>query len=103
MKKNYDYLVSEFESKLPRAIVTPLEGTYLAWVNLSYLGVSSIEVAEFLTSSKVLVNAGEVYGENENSFIRINLATSLDLLKNGLDKLINGIIKLEQRLNIGEK
>ena len=34
INENYHYLKAELEQNLPEAVVTPLEGTYLCWINL---------------------------------------------------------------------
>ena len=34
INENYHYLKTELEQNLPEAVVTPLEGTYLCWINL---------------------------------------------------------------------
>lgn len=31
---NYEYLKQTFSEKLPEAVVSPLEGTYLCWIDL---------------------------------------------------------------------
>lgn len=88
---NYVYLLEFFNKFIPNAIVTPLEGTYLVWVNLSYLKIKSTQLVNELLDFKIAVNPGETYRENNLCCIRINIATSLKTLKIGLEYLKNYI------------
>ena len=50
----------------------------------------SAEIENFLLSTeKVWVNAGSLYGAE--GFVRVNLATSRQLLSEGLDRLVRGL------------
>ena len=43
IEENYQYLKAELAEKLPEAVVTPLEGTYLCWINLeAYVSADSL-------------------------------------------------------------
>ena len=49
---------------------------------------------EFLrNNAKVYFSYGEEYGKSFKKFIRINLATSLENVKEGLNRLLTGINK----------
>ena len=81
-------LLSDFLNKnMPDLILTEMEGTYLGWVEISALNMSSETLCRKLAEEQhVLFNPSEMYGcEN---FIRINLATSTDILSEALDKLL---------------
>ena len=61
--------------KLPQESLTPLEGTYLAWVDLGS-AVKPEKLAEFVEDRCGLaVNYGSWFGGRADSHIRINLAT----------------------------
>jgi len=69
--------------------VAPLEGTYLVWIDCSDLGLSSAEIVRLLEDEgRVLVNGGEMYGETEGRFIRLNIACPKKLLLEGLERII---------------
>lgn len=97
--QNYVFLRHFFNTFIERAIVVKLEGTYLAWVDLSYLGYSSQEIGEKLRAYNVSVIPGYVYKEEQNCFIRLNLATSQEILKKGLLKIEMCVKKLEEELD----
>ena len=81
------YLNDFFKKYLPKAIVAPLEGTYLMWIDLRYLNLSSEEIGKKLVEKGVGINEGAIYGEDYDGFIRINIACSLQQLQQGLCKL----------------
>lgn len=90
LKENYDYLVDFFNKRLPRFPVLKLEGTYLVWVDCRSLGFPSHELEDkLLKEGKVWLNAGDMYGEAGEGFMRINIATNRSQLREGLERLEN--------------
>ena len=93
--QNYDFLCQFIASRLPQLRVVRLEGTYLAWVDCMALGVpSSVLVEHLLSHYGVWLNDGEMYGERDRSFVRINLACSRATLAEGLRRMAQGIAAL---------
>jgi len=86
--ENYQLLVDGLAECLPQAVVTPLEGTYLAWVNLeSHLEGRDTKEA-MCDTCKLAVDFGSWFGGSESdNFIRINLATSPDNIREALKRL----------------
>ena len=85
---NYNYLKAYFEQYLPQFPVTKLEGTYLVWVDCRLLKRSSREIEQLLIKKgKIWINAGDMYGESGEGFIRINIACPRQVLIDGLDRL----------------
>lgn len=94
LHENYEMLCEMFREHLPSLKIARLEATYLAWIKVSVPGMDNEELEEILKDRyKVWINAGEMYGAH--GFIRINLATSRDNLRKGLDRLIRGLIDLK--------
>lgn len=86
---NYQMLVDRLAEALPKLKITPLEGTYLAWVNVSALGMNGDSVASLLLERQRLrINAGSMYGEGGDAFIRINLACPRQRLADAIDRII---------------
>lgn len=78
---------------LPKSKITRLEATYLPWVDVSYLSISSEQLEERLKDeAKVWVNCGEMYGSK--GYIRINIACPRERLREGLRRIIEFISKL---------
>lgn len=84
---NYSLLLDKLRERLPRLKVCVLEGTYLAWVDITTLGVSGDELeVRLLKDAQVWVNSGKMYGAE--GYIRINLACQRSLLEEALNRII---------------
>ena len=91
--RHFDLLKASFSACLPSLPVCRLEGTYLAWIDISALGLASEAVeAELLCGEQVWVNAGAMYGAE--GFIRINLACPTEALQEGLERVVAGLKRL---------
>ena len=90
---NYQLAKQMLEEALPHCPVTTLEGTYLLWLNIASTGKTSLQVADHLMQHhKVYVNPGTLYGQLAGEgYIRINLATRRSLVKEGIQRVINGV------------
>ncbi len=86
---NYLYLKEVFAAKLPQVEVLRLEGTYLAWVDISKLGISSDGATEkLLHEGHVFVSSGTLYGRKAGEgYLRINLACPRKTLEEGLRRI----------------
>ncbi len=83
LQKNRDFSYRYIKENMPKAVVTPLEGTYLLWIDLNAYGVDAKEAEQDLLDRGLFINGGYKYGD-ANSFIRINLATKTSLVEEGL-------------------
>ena len=82
---NYCYLCDFIREHLPKMHIPEMEGTYLAWVNIESWGVSSeLFCRDLAQKAHVLFNPSEMYGGE--GYVRINLATSRDVLAEALDR-----------------
>lgn len=83
---NFCYLRDFLRERLPMLVLHETEGTYLAWVNISALGMSAEAFCTDLAQrGHVLFNPSEMYGAEH--YIRINLATSREVLAEALNRL----------------
>ena len=88
LDENYSLLRSTLASRLPRVRVCDAEATYLAWIDVTPLGLRAEEVeAEGIRKGKVWVNAGTMYGGE--GFVRINYACPRTRLLEGLHRFCN--------------
>ena len=89
---NYLYLKKELSEKLSKAIVTPLEGTYLCWVDLNAY-VSEENIKDVIQKKcRLAVDYGDWFGgERFGTHIRINLATSYENVKIAVDALVDNL------------
>lgn len=85
---NYETLRTFFEENFPNLKVFRLEGTYLAWIDFSPLGMKSAELEEFLIDkAKVWLNAGDIYGAYGEGYMRVNLACPRERLITALGRI----------------
>ncbi len=87
VQKNFETLRAAFSSWNEDVYVAPLEGTYLAWVDVSTFGLTGETAAERLARVGIVVADGGVYGEEGKDYLRINLACSREQLEEGLSRM----------------
>ena len=88
---NYNYMKQEFERELPKIVVTPLEGTYLSWIDLrGYL--KGEETSSFIQNKcRLACDVGEWFSLTAHGFIRINLATDTKNVVTAVESIIKNI------------
>ena len=65
-----------------------LEATYLAWVDFSQLGQDESSIMKKLVSdAKIIANPGSSFGLGGNKFVRFNLATSKEIVKEACERI----------------
>ncbi len=74
---NADYVVDYIEEHIPEVKIIKPEGTFLLWLDFRKLGLSQIELNEFMKEKgKVFMNDGATFGEEGQGFLRMNIGTS---------------------------
>ncbi|MBX4258590.1 pyridoxal phosphate-dependent aminotransferase [Clostridium estertheticum] len=91
IKHNYSHVKERLGDKAPKIIITPLEGTYLIWVDLrGYIDPN--ETKTFIQDKcRLAVDYGEWFGENCKGFIRLNMATNPKYVEKAVDNIIKNI------------
>jgi len=89
---NYTVLCDFVAKNIPQWEVMPLEGTYLAWVDVS--SVCGDAVADYcdrlLRETGVWLNPGTMYGaESGKGYLRINIACPRSLLLEAMNRIKN--------------
>lgn len=88
---NYLYLKEALEAALPRVCVSPLEGTYLMWVDFSqYLEPGKLEDF-FQKECRLAVDYGSWFEGNAPCHARFNLATSRENVEKAAAAIILGL------------
>lgn len=87
LKKNRQVLKDRLTAMIPGAVFSPLEGTYLQWIDLSCLGLSQEKLMELLKSALIFVNNGEKFGQAGKGHIRFNLACPTKCIEEAMDRL----------------
>ena len=95
LRGNLKYLEEFIAEKIPGLKLYPLEGTYLAWVDCTSLGMNDEELNEFmLKKAKLWLDEGTLFGTGGSMFMRINLACPRSLLKQALENLEKAVNEL---------
>lgn len=87
---NYLMAMERLTAGLPGYTVTPLEGTYLLWLNVAPSGLDGETFALRLEEqARVMVSPGAIYGAPGEQFIRINLAAPRAVVADGIDRIVS--------------
>ena len=87
LQDNRDAAAAFVRDRLPGISMTPLEGTYLAWLDFRDAGVEG-EPHEFLLErAKVGTVNGAMFGPGGDGFVRLNLACPRSRLTEGLGRI----------------
>ena len=87
---NYQTVVEGLK-EFPEIVCTPLEGTYLMFVNLRAY-VPADRMHEFIQDRcRIAVDYGEWFGEGWEGFVRLNLGTTPELVKQTVDVLTTNL------------
>lgn len=85
---NYRYAKAAFEAALPKVCVSPLEGTYLMWVDFTqYIEPDQME-AFFQKKCRLAVDYGSWFEGNAAGHARFNLATSRENLQKAVEAIL---------------
>ncbi|MBX9787093.1 MAG: PatB family C-S lyase [Alphaproteobacteria bacterium] len=80
INQNYQFVRNFIKNEIPTLKVSPLEGTYLVWINYQQLNIpESIFFKEL--EKNIIVAKGSEFGPGGEGFFRINIACPLDTLK----------------------
>lgn len=94
LKGNYESFKKFCECHLPDFPITKLEGTYLVWMDCRSLSLSSAELEKhLLEESGLWLNAGTMYGEAGEGFMRWNIACPRSLMLKGLQRFLLFVCK----------
>ena len=92
IRENYEYLCRELCTALPQIRISPMDGTYLAWIDFgAYVKPEDMHDL-FENQCRIAPSFGEWFGgESYATFVRLNLATSLANIKVATHSIINHI------------
>ncbi|MEA4848065.1 MAG: MalY/PatB family protein [Clostridiaceae bacterium] len=92
MKFAYDYIIKNIKGITPYK----MEATYLMWLDCRGLGLNAEELdGLFFKKAKIALDSGYWFGETGKGFMRMNLACSRPMLKEGLERLADAIERKE--------
>lgn len=96
IERNYNLMSTYISENHPKIIVSPLEGTYLLWLDFRAYDLSDDDLFEFLAKdSQIYLNRGDSYGDSGSGFMRWNIAVPTWTLEDALARLSKGLEALK--------
>lgn len=91
--KNYLFICEYLKENIPSVKISKVEGTYLAWLDFRALSLSDDELKDFLLNkARLNLKSGSDFdSKNGLCFMRFNMATSREVIKEALDRMKNAI------------
>lgn len=84
---NRDFVVSYMKENMPGVRVTPLEATYLMWLDCRFLNIPQDELMRRILAAHVKVNDGLFFGEKGRGFVRLNIGCPRAQVRAALERL----------------
>ncbi|WP_433454781.1 MalY/PatB family protein [Streptomyces sp. CA-142005] len=87
LETNRSLLAGLLAEHLPAIRLHPAEATYLAWLDCRALGLGDDPAQVFLDRGRVALSSGLPFGSGGAGHVRLNLATSPDILTEGIRRM----------------
>jgi len=88
IEANITFATDYIHKNIKPGIVTPVEGTYLLWVDIAFTGMHcDAFVKALMKAESVVLSEGQCFGGNAQGHIRINTACSKMQLQEGLKRI----------------
>ena len=92
LEENYRAFCSVLNGSLPELLISPLEATYLAWLDFSFLEMDDKGLRDFIIHRAGLgLNHGPMFGPGGSQHQRLNLATPKKILMEGAQRLVRAV------------
>ncbi|MEY8445561.1 MalY/PatB family protein [Enterococcus ratti] len=97
LEKNQQYVKTFIQKNLPRIKIVDREATYLMWLDISEI-VSDISILQkkLVSTGKVAIMDGTIYGGNGTQFLRLNIGCPISKLEDGLNRMLKGIKAIKE-------
>ncbi|MGF7144496.1 cystathionine beta-lyase [Anaerotaenia torta] len=97
IKENKNIAAEYIGRHIPQIQVIPSEATYLLWMDCCQITCDTSRLCEIIRDETGLyLSSGSAYGQNGQSFLRMNLGTQQSRVLDGLEKLRLGIQRYEE-------
>ena len=92
VRGNMEYLAEYVEKNLPGMYFSMPQGTYLAWIDVSGLGLTASELQDRLVNrGHVGIMSGVAYGDAD--YVRMNVACPRSKLEDGLERVRAALVE----------
>ena len=97
IQENKNFVENFLRKEVPQISPVSSQATYLMWLDCREMQGCATEFTRYLREHTGLyLSEGRQYGENGNSFIRMNIACPRSLLEDGLKRFAEGIRDYEE-------
>lgn len=87
--RNYELIRLILAKKMPLLSASPLEATYVAWIDCRKLRMDDRALQAFWEEAGILIDPGDEYGPGGSGFVRLNIAVPTPWIKEMLRRLQN--------------
>ncbi|MEV4233238.1 pyridoxal phosphate-dependent aminotransferase, partial [Streptomyces bobili] len=91
LDENRRLLAALLADHLPGVVLRPAEGTYLAWLDCRALDLGDDPAQVFLERGRVALSPGPDFGTGGSGHVRLNLATSPEILAEGVRRMASAL------------
>ncbi|WP_416041745.1 MalY/PatB family protein [Edwardsiella ictaluri] len=88
IRSNYGYIDTTLRRTLPLIQISPLQGTYLMWIDLRAYCSDEELPQRIQQRGRLAVDYGAWFGDAGRGFIRLNIATSPEYIRQAVDNII---------------
>ncbi len=87
LQANRDQALSFMRDRIPGVSMTPMHGTYLAWLDCREAGIDGSPYEFLLEKARVATVDGALFGTGGEGFVRVNLACPQTRLLDALERI----------------
>ena len=91
---NAKYVEEFMAENFPEIKISPLEGTYLQWIDMRGLGMTHVQLKKMLEDANIYLDNGEMFGPAGRGFQRINLACARETLEKAMARFKAAVEKV---------
>ncbi|MEI8149827.1 MAG: aminotransferase class I/II-fold pyridoxal phosphate-dependent enzyme [Actinomycetes bacterium] len=93
LDRNRKLLASLLAEKLPQVHYRVPDCSYLAWLDVTELGLGEDPAKTIFDQGKLYVNSGILFGPQSANFVRMNFGTSAEIITEGVNRLVKAAQK----------
>ncbi len=91
LEANRDHMLARLAQELPEVKMYAPEATYLAWADFSAVPMNVVPYERLLNDARVAGGDGRNFGPHYERFVRLNFATSRQILNEKLDRIVAAV------------
>ncbi|NLT73876.1 MAG: putative C-S lyase [Chloroflexi bacterium] len=91
LEGNRAFLAAFVRDHLPGVRMTPMEATYLAWLDCRDAQLPARPAEFFLDKARVALNAGESFGPGGEGYVRLNYGCCRELLATAAERMADAL------------